>query len=273
MTLFAPAAAQPSLSTAVRHGAYLFLSMPAAARQLAAAAQVPELAERLDLHNEFVGVREDEPRSIAYLRRTEVIPAGLSDEGISRADAMIHVAANAPEPVAAFCSSMHDLLSSAVQVHVLGGVVVPMYYTSRAMAEFAYAHRVLPRPASEMPNAFVVPLRKSTAWWAKGWMERHTYFLPRFDDDGHMLNQGHALAAEAGIPCLLRRTYRYPTEPAPEGAYDFVSYFECADADVGTFYEVCAALRDTARNPEWAYVQEGPTWHGRRVATWGELFD
>jgi hypothetical protein len=29
-----------------------------------------------------------------------------------------------------------------------------------------------------------------------------------------MLNQGHALAAAAGIPCLVRRTYRNPTEPA-----------------------------------------------------------
>jgi hypothetical protein len=23
----------------------------------------------------------------------------------------------------------------------------------------------------------------------------------------------------------------------------------------------------------YAVVREGPTWHGRRVATWGELFD
>ena len=273
MTLFAPSAAQAPSTTAVRHGAYLFLSLPAASRRSAAATQVDELAERLDLHNEFGGVREDEPRSIAYVRRTEVIPAGLADAGISQADALIHVASSVPEPLAAFCSALQDLLGGAGQVRTVDGVVAPLYYTSRAMAEFAYAHRVLPRPAAEMPNAFVVPLRKSAAWWAKGWMERQTYFLPRFDDAGRMLNQGHALAAEAGIPCLLRRTYRYPTEPAPEGAYDFVSYFECADADVDTFHEVCTALRDTERNPEWAYVQEGPTWRGRRVATWGELFD
>jgi hypothetical protein len=51
-----------------------------------------------------------------------------------------------------------------------------------------------------------------------------------------------------------------------------VTYFECADADVPTFHEVCAALRDVKKNPEWAFVREGPTWHGRRVATWPELF-
>jgi hypothetical protein len=80
------------------------------------------------------------------------------------------------------------------------------------------------------------------------------------------------LAAEAGIACLMRRTYKTETEPAPEGAYDFVTYFECADADVPTFHRVAASLRDVDRNPEWRFVREGPTWHGRRVATWPELF-
>jgi hypothetical protein len=49
-------------------------------------------------------------------------------------------------------------------------------------------------------------------------------------------------------------------------------YFECADADVPTFHQVCASLRDVARNPEWKFVREGPTWHGRRVAGWPDLF-
>jgi hypothetical protein len=53
-----------------------------------------------------------------------------------------------------------------------------------------------------------------------------------------------------------------PTAPAPDDAYDFLTYFECADADVPTFHAVCAALRDVTRNPEWRFVREGPTWHG-----------
>ena len=88
-----------------------------------------------------------------------------------------------------------------------------------------------------------------------------------------MISQGHALAAAAGIPCLLRRTYRNPTEPAPDGAYDFLTYFGCSDADIPTFHQVCAGLRDVQRNPEWTFVREGPTWHGRRVAGWRELFE
>jgi hypothetical protein len=87
-----------------------------------------------------------------------------------------------------------------------------------------------------------------------------------------MVSEGHALAAATGIACLMRRTYDHETNPAPTGAYDFLTYFECADADVPTFHQVCAALRDVKRNPEWEFVREGPCWHGRRVATWPELF-
>src|SRR5437867_12092192 len=115
-------------------------------------------------------------------------------------------------------------------------------------------------------------MSKTDDWWRKDWMERHTYFLPRYDDHGRMTSEGHALAARSGIPCLLRRTYVHATEPAPPAEYDFVTYFECADAAVPTFHQVCAALRDVERNPEWKFVREGPTWQGRRVASWAELF-
>ena len=62
-----------------------------------------------------------------------------------------------------------------------------------------------------------------------------------------MTSQGHALAAEEGIACLLRRTYRAAEEPASDGEYDFMTYFECADRDVPVFrgkrrYEGSGAL-------------------------------
>jgi hypothetical protein len=119
-----------------------------------------------------------------------------------------------------------------------------------------------------MPNAFLLPLKKLPEWWAKDWMERHTYFLPRYDAGGRMVSEGHALAASAGIPALMRRTYRC----GDAADYDFLTYFECADADVATFHAVCAALRDLRRNPEWRFVREGPTWRGRRMASWSALW-
>ena len=256
----------------MRHGAYVCLSVPASVRGSVAGAAVPALVAHLGLRSEFESADGHPPEAIAFLRRVNATPADVSDEALRRADAVVHVASAQAEPVAEFCAGMARLLAPAVTPHVLGGVVRPMSYTGNAMHNFAYAHRVLQAPGPLMPNAFLVPLRKTAAWWEKGWMERHTYFLPRYDDTGRMVNEGHALAAEAGIACLMRRTYKNPTEPARDGAYDFITYFECADADVPRFHEVCAALRDVKRNSEWAFVREGPTWHGRRVATWAELF-
>jgi len=135
------------------------------------------------------------------------------------------------------------------------------------MNQFAYAHQVVQQPGVAAPNAFLLPMSKTAAWWGKDWMERHTYFLPRYEH-GRMVSEGHALAAAAGVPVLMRRTYDHETSPAPAGAYDFVTYFECADAAVPTFHAVCTALRDVRRNPEWEFVREGPCWHGRRAATW-----
>jgi hypothetical protein len=196
----------------------------------------------------------------------------MADEGLAEAAAIVHVASNDEATVSTFCAEVERVLSGVARVQRLTGTVQPTRYTGGAMHDFAYAHQRVQQSGHAMPNAFLLPLCKLPEWWAKDWMERHTYFLPRYDDEGRMQSEGHALASAAGITCLLRRTYKSPTEPAPEGAYDFVTYFECADADVPTFHQVCASLRDVARNPEWKFVREGPTWHGRRVATWAELF-
>jgi len=255
----------------LRHGTYLCLDLPAGVRRAVAGAAVPALAERLGLRNEFE-VRDGHPaEAIAFVRRVAATPGDIADDGLLRADAVVHVASAAAATIAAFCAEMTRLLEPLIEPHVLAGVVRPLRYAGDAMHNFAYAHRVVQQPRPIMPNAFLCPMSKTAAWWQKGWMERHTYFLPRYDDSGRMVNEGHALAAAAGVPCLMRRTYWNPVEPAPAGAYDFINYFECTDADVPTFHGVCAALRDISRNPEWKFVREGPTWQGRRVSTWEEL--
>ena len=259
-------------SESLRHGAYVCLRVPADARLSIARAPVTALAERLKLRNEFEPGDGHPAEAIAFLRRVGATPAAIADEGLLAADVVIHVASPTAATVAQFCAEVARAVGPTTKPLVLGGVVRPMTYTGNAMHNFAYAHRVLQQSGTVMPNAFLVPMSKTAEWWKKDWMERHTYFLPRYDDDGRMVNEGHALASEAGIACLMRRTYKHETEPAPPGTYDFVTYFECADADVPIFHAVCAALRDVARNPEWKFVREGPTWHGRRVATWAELF-
>lgn len=259
-------------SEPVRYGAYICLSIPAARRAAVAGADVPALARRLGLRNEYDSAGGDPPQSIAYLRRASAVPGQVNDAGLLSAEAVVHVAAPAPEPVAEFRAELGRLLGPVAAPRVLAGAVRPFSYTGQAMFNFAYGERVLQQPAAVMPNAFLVPMSKTAGWWQKDWMERHTYFLPRYDDAGAMRSQGHALAAAAGIPGLLRRTYKSLAEPAADGDFDFITYFECADADVPVFHGVCGALRDRTRNPEWEYVREGPTWHGRRTATWAGLF-
>lgn len=258
---------------AMRHGAYVCLRVPSGARRAVVGAAVSALVERLGLRNEFEPGNGDPPDAIAFLRRVGAAAAAIADDELLNADALVHVASATAGPIEEFCAELARLLGPAMTPRTLGGVVRPPNYTGNAMHNFAYAHRVLQQPGTVMPNAFLVPMSKTAGWWEKDWMERHTYFLPRYDDAGRMLNEGHALAAAAGIACLMRRTYKNAAEPAPVGAYDFINYFECADEDVPTFHEVCAALRDVAKNPEWKFVREGPAWHGRRVATWAELFE
>ncbi len=266
-------ASDASSNQIILHGAYVCLRLPPEARGDVARIEVPAMVECLGLHNEFAPADGDAHArgTVAFLRRVDATPGAIADARLLHADAVVHVAAASAAPVTGFCAQLKRRLGPALAPRVLDGVLRPPSYTGAAMHDFAYARRVLQQPGTVMPHAFLAPTSKTGTWWAKDWMERHTYFLPRYDDAGSMRHQGHALAAEAGIACLMRRTYKHAALPAPPGAYDFINYFECTDADVPKYHEVRAALRDVARNPEWQFVREGPTWHGRRVETWAEL--
>ena len=225
---------------------------------------------RFGLQSEFEPGGDHPAEAIAFLRRVSANPGAIDDGGLLRAEAIIHVASNSAAPVA----EVHAELARRIEpsaLRVLTGVLRPANYTGTLMHNFAYARCVLQQPGPRMPNAFLMPLSKTAAWWSKGWMERHAYFLPRYSEAGERENEGHVLVCEPGIASLMRRTYKQEQEPAPSGTYDFINYFECADADVPTFHAVCTGLRDVKRSPEWRFVVEGPTWHGRRVASWREL--
>lgn len=256
----------------LRYGAYLCLQLNEETRRTLRQASVPELVKELHLENEF-HANGHPSNAVAFLRRISSTARHISDDALLHTQAVIHVASENEKLVDAFCREMQLLLPANPTMRVLHGGVRPQSYTGAAMHNFAYAHQVTQKPGSSMPNSFIVPMSKTKAWWEKSWLERHTYLLPRYDANGKMTHQGHVLAAAAGIPCLLRRTYKSFTVPAEEGEYDFINYFECADEDIPTFHAVCAALRDVQHNPEWQFVKEGPTWHGRRVQGWEEFLE
>ncbi len=257
----------------LKFGAYVCLRpRENGARAVLAQAPIPALADRLTLQSESAFAGPPPEESIAFLRRKSASARDIPDPGVLGAEWVIHVAAKQADPVMSFCVQARALLEPHAVVRILSGVVRPRNYTGAAMERWAYARAVPQRAAAAMPNAFLIPLSKTAAWWRKDWMERHTYFLPRYDDEGRMIAEGHALASAEGIPCIYRRSYHALDQPAPEGTYDFVTYFECADADIPIFERVCANLRDTRKNPEWKFVREGPTWHGLRMPTWKDLF-
>jgi len=257
----------------LRHGAYVCLRPRENTGTAALArAAIPALADRLGLRDEFAFAGSPLERSVAYLRRKHAVPRDIPDPDVLRAEWVIHVAAKDTDSVMSFCVHARALLEPHAAMRILSGVVRPRNYTGAAMEKWAYARAVVQQGGATMPNGFLIPLSKTSDWWRKEWMERHTYFLPKYDDEARMVAEGHALASAEGIPCLYRRSYHALEQPAPEGAYDFVTYFECADADLPVFERVCAKLRDTRKNPEWKFVREGPTWHGLRVPTWADLF-
>jgi len=262
--------ASPTLS----HGAYLCgrAENGVDARSLAGLA-IPELVARLHLVNEFGGAPPASgPGWIAFVRGACVAAREIEDTGLEQATWVVHVGSKESDVVTEFLEQAQKLLAPVARSRILRGVVKPKLYTGAAMNRWSYERAVVQQSGAAMPNVYLIPLSKTAEWWSKEWMERHTYFLPRYDDAGRMTNRGHALAAEDGIPCMLRRTYRAEEHPAPAGSYDFITYFECADADVPVLEHVCASLRDVGQNREWAYVREGPTWRGRRVPAWADLF-
>src|SRR5262245_57699946 len=93
----------------LRHGAYVCLRLPdRAPAGAAAAADIPALADKLGLVNEF-----DPPgppaRAIAYLRRLDATPRAIADDGVLHADVIVHVAAPDAQPVDDFCGEARRL--------------------------------------------------------------------------------------------------------------------------------------------------------------------
>ena len=157
-------------------------------------------------------------------------------------------------------------------ITTLAGVQRPRSYTSQAMTQFAYAGALQPGPGTQFPLGVVTPMNKTEAWWSMDWMRRESFFLPRYDPKGVVVAPGHALAAEPGIPHIVRRLVHSAGSYGRKDAYDFIGYFEFAEEQAPAFRKVMAALRNVEQNPEWAYVREGPEWWGRRVGSAAELW-
>jgi hypothetical protein len=256
----------------IGYGWFLFVTLPQHAIDDDLFQAVDGLGSGMENMHEVEGYPSQDvlERGRYQLLRAEPGLGGARDlphPGLSQADALIRLEAAAPAPLLVYEKGLRELIEPrGGGLETLRGVQRPRSYTSYAMTQYAYTPALVPGAGTRLPFGVVTPQNKTADWWAMPWMRRESLFLPRYDDQGQMLAKGHALAAEAGIPCINRRLYHAPDGYSREGHYDFVGYFEFGAADVATFRAVMAGLRDVTQNPEWAYVREGPEWWGRRVA-------
>lgn len=265
-------------TTVTGHQRFLFLKLPLASDDGALAEEMDRLGAGMENMHIAEGPASAEAFrqgrfQILRAERTQSSEQNLLHPAVMDADGLIRLEAEDGEPLQVYENGLRKLLADAGgSVESLCGVQRPRSYTSHAMTQYAYARAQQPGPGSAHPIGVVTPMNKDARWWSMDWMHRESFFLPRYDGKENMAVKGHALAADAGISCITRRLVHAPDGYGKEGSYDFVGYFEFAEADAETFRAVMAALRDVEQNPEWAYVSEGPEWWGRRVATPSELW-
>jgi hypothetical protein len=98
----------------------------------------------------------------------------------------------------------------------------------------------LGRPAAT--SAALIPIRKSSAWWAMTQDERRNVF----EEQSH-----HTEIGLRYLPAVARRLH-HCRDLGSDEPFDFLTWFEFAPSDERVFDELVTALRDS---PEWRYVE------------------
>jgi hypothetical protein len=121
---------------------------------------------------------------------------------------------------------------------VLRGVRSNERYQERGEKErLAAIQEGLGRPASGL--AVLIPMRKSAAWWDLSQDERRAVFEGR---------SRHIAVGAQYLPAVARRLYHSRDLGEP---FDFLTWFEFAEADAGAFDELVGRLRESE---EWRFV-------------------
>jgi chlorite dismutase len=121
----------------------------------------------------------------------------------------------------------------------LRGVVSNTRYTTRAEADaLAAIQPSLGR--TEATQAALIPIKKSSAWWALAQDERRAIYEER---------SRHTSIGLTYLPRIARRLLHSRELGEP---FDFLTWFEFAPQNEGAFEELLAKLRATE---EWRYVE------------------
>jgi hypothetical protein len=212
------------------------------------------------------GSRDVQPQETIQFLLADGVPEGR--EGIGAARYVVQLSANYRPRLEEVVCDLKRRVTGAADLLIIDGAERATRYTSAEMHNYAYKPARSRLSGRAARNAIIVPMSKTSAWWEKTALERHSYFYPHHEDATGNPVKGHAKAAEAGIKTIFRKLYHNPDGYQRAEEFDFVTYFECTDENLQVFDQICLALRDERQNPEWKYVLEGPEWRGKRVLRW-----
>ena len=120
----------------------------------------------------------------------------------------------------------------------LGQISNLRYATRAEVVTLQSKQETLNRPSAS--RAALIPIRKSSAWWALAQDERRAIF----EDSSR-----HTAIGLQYLPAVARQLYHCRDLGEP---FDFLTWFEYAPESAAAFEELVAALRAT---PEWTYVE------------------
>ena len=193
------------------------------------------------------GSRDAQPQETIQFLQADGPSEGR--QGIGAARYVVHLSANYRPRLEEVMCELKRRVSGSADVIVLDGAERATRYTSAEMHQYAYKPAQARLSGRTARNAIIVPMSKTSEWWERSTLERHSYFYPHQEDSTGYPVKGHAKAAEAGITRIFRRLYHNPDGYQRQGEFDFITYFECTDENLSVFDQICRALRDERQNP------------------------
>lgn len=138
--------------------------------------------------------------------------------------------------------------ASEVPIITFRGVTQHLHYTTVTQRQVLDMRSRAELEPSNETTAVLIPIRKSLKWWQLAQDERQVYFQT---SDEH---EDHIAIGLRYADRVFRKLYhcRYTSPPA---VYDFLTYFEFHSSHKDDFRMLLNELRNTVRNPEWAYIE------------------
>ena len=122
----------------------------------------------------------------------------------------------------------------------LRGIVSNERYVERAEKDALVARQEgLGRPACT--RAALIPIRKTSAWWALTQDERRDVFEAQ---------SRHIAIGMRYLPAIARRLH-HCRDLGPDEPFDFLTWFEFTPDDAGAFEDLVGQLR---ASPEWRFI-------------------